>query len=56
MCSGFDIKHTKFPYQYLNILVFLLLLFVLFCPSLSWAQEGYNTNNGYACPGMDVLK
>lgn len=56
MSKKFDIKLSLFPHQYLGILALLLLFAVVLFPSLSFAQEGYNVNNGYACPGMNVLK
>lgn len=56
MSKKFDIKLSLFPHQYLGILALLLLFAVVLFPSLSFAQEGYNVSNGYACPGMNVLK
>lgn len=51
-----DIKYLHFPLRYLKISAFLLLLFCILIPFSAFAQEGYNVNGGYACPGMNILK
>ena len=55
MCKNLIDIFTKIPCRYFLFSVVFLLV-TCYWADAAWALEGYNENNGYSCPGMDVLK